>query len=67
MSIRINKGTEKKRGKVKKVSLRRKHAYSQIAKWSKTMDYMCDMEIVRVWWRHMEQGEQIRKMENPRE
>ena len=67
MSIRINKGNRKEKWRGKKVSLRRKRAYSQIAKWSKTIDYICDMEIVRVWLRHMEQGEQIRKMENPRE
>ena len=49
------------------MNLGRKRAQGKIAKWSKTKDYMCDMEMVRVWQKHMEQGEQIRKMENPRE
>ena len=49
------------------MNLGRKRAQGKIAKWSKTKDYMCDMEMVRVRQRHMEQGEQIRKMENPRE
>ena len=49
------------------MNLGRKRAQGKIAKWSKTKDYMCDMEMVRVWQKQMEQGEQIRKMENPRE
>ena len=49
------------------MNLGRKRAQGKIAKWSKTKDYMCDMEMVRVWQKHMELGEQIRKMENPRE
>ena len=64
---------EKEETKMKKqvcesrnMNLRKKRAQGKIAKWSKTIDYMCDMEIVRVWQKHMEQGEQIRKMEKPR-
>ena len=49
------------------MNLGRKRAQGKIAKWSKTKDYMCDMEMVRVRQKHMELGEQIRKMENPRE
>ena len=49
------------------MNLGRKRAQGKIAKWSKTKDYMCDMEMVRVWQKYMEQGEQSRKMENPRE
>ena len=49
------------------MNLGRKRAQGKIAKWSKTKDDMCDMEMVRVSQKHMEQGEQIRKKENPRD
>ena len=61
MSIRINKETEKKRGKVKKASVGRKRAYSQIAKWSKTISNMCCIYIVGCVRSTCKKGPQIRK------
>ena len=41
------KESEKKRKESKNVSFGRKRAYSQIAKWCKTIDYICCIEIIR--------------------
>ena len=59
-----------KRKESKNVSFGRKQAYSQIAKWCKTIGNMCDMEIVRCGggtWNKANKSERCRTQEKARE